>query len=119
VHAPTQLGETTLTFPLFVPLPAVLGGLLAGWMVYRLACRHLADTRRAKWFAVAAGLALAFGWYLMTFIAAAGAIGAIFVYFVVRAWLGARRALYAGLASYLGFTICVGGMLFVALDNMG
>jgi hypothetical protein len=41
------------------------------------------------------------------------------VYFVVRARLDARRALYAGFASYLGFTICVGGMLFVALDNMG
>jgi hypothetical protein len=39
--------------------------------------------------------------------------------FVVRAWLGARRALYAGFACYLRFTICVGGMLFVALDNMG
>jgi hypothetical protein len=108
-----------VSFLLYVQLPAVIGGVLAGWAVYRLARRHLDDARRAKWLAVAAGLTFALGWYLTTLIAAAGVIGAILVYFVARAWLGTRRALYAGFACYLGFTICVGGMLFVALDNMG
>jgi uncharacterized membrane protein YesL len=66
-----------LIFLLFVLLPAVLGSLPAGWAAYRLTRRHLDDARHAKCFAAAAGLALALGRYLTTFIAAAGVIGAI------------------------------------------
>lgn len=116
-HAPRGL-ETTLSVLLFILVPSLLGGLLAGWAVHRLARRHL-DARRAKWFAVGAFLAVALGWYLTSFIAAVGVIGAVIVYFIARAWLGSRRALYSASATYLVFTVCVGGMLYVALDSMG
>lgn len=107
-----------MTFLYFVVIPALLGGLLAGWTVHKLARGHM-DPRRAAWLAVGAFLALALGWYLTTFVAGAGVICAIIVYLVARARFGGRVALYAAGATYLGLTICVGGLLYFALAGMG
>jgi hypothetical protein len=93
----------------FLAMRALLGGLLAGWTVRKLARRHM-DARRALWLAIGAFLTLALGWYVTTFIAGVGAIGAIIVYLAARAWVSGRQALYGAIATYLGFTICVGGM---------
>ncbi len=114
----TRIGETTVTFLLFVVIPALLGGLLAGWTVHKLARAHTAP-RRTAWLAVGAFLAVALGWYLTTFIAGAGVICAIIVYLVARARFGGRVALYAASATYLGLTICVGGLLYFARRGMG
>jgi hypothetical protein len=102
----------------FVVVPAVLGGLAGAGLVFVLARRHV-STVYAVLASVVTGAGFAAGWYLTTWVAAAGALTGIVVYAVARIWLRGGRALLAGVGSFLLFTIGAGAMLYAALDAMG
>jgi hypothetical protein len=107
-----------LSYIFFIVVPAVLGGLIAAAVIFARVRQHF-GTRRAKRAAVAAFLALGLGWSFTGLFAAVGVIGGLVLYAPAHIRLGGARALLAASATYLVFTVGVGGMLYVALSEMG
>ena len=103
---------------MFLLMPALVGGVTGGAVVFALARRHL-TARNSLLAAASACLVLGLGWYFTTWIALAGAIVAIVVYGISRIWTRVSQALVAACGTYLVFTIGVGYLLYAALDAMG
>ena len=98
-------------------IPALVGGLIGGLVVYATARRDL-GTGRAVLAGIVASVALALGWILALYGAVVGVVIAIVVYAWARPPWGTARALLAAGGAYLTVSLGTMALIWMSLSTM-
>lgn len=98
-------------------IPALIGGVVGGLVVYATARRDL-GTRRAVLAGVVTSVALALGWILALYGAVVGVVVAIVVYAWARPPWGTARALLAAGGAYLTVSLGTMALIYLSLSTM-